>query len=75
MNTNVSPAASPVFKAALLKLTVTPAVAVKLNAQGRRCGPAAKGYLHHIFQKVGVRNRTPLADMAFQFAPQGRPGR
>ena len=32
-----------------------------------------KIHLHHIFRKIGVRNRTSLANMAFQYAPQGQP--
>jgi len=35
----------------------------------------AKVHLHHIFRKIGVKNRTSLANMKFRFAPDEQPDR
>lgn len=35
----------------------------------------AKVHLHHIFRKIGVRNRTSLANMKFRYAPDEQPDR
>ena len=35
----------------------------------------AKVHLHHIFRKIGVKNRTSLAYMKFRFAPDEQPDR
>jgi two-component system nitrate/nitrite response regulator NarL len=34
----------------------------------------AKVHLNHIYRKIGVRNRTSLANMAIRYAPRPRPG-
>ena len=35
----------------------------------------AKVHLYHIFRKIGVKNRTSLANMKFRYAPDERPDR
>ena len=35
----------------------------------------AKVHLNHIYRKIGVRNRTLLANLAVRYAPGSRPGR